>query len=232
LAALFSPKSRLKFIMESYWDLYIAYIDHCVRYNYENDIDPHHYEMEWNHFLPQCIFGDQPIGQYLLLRQHAIASALQSLAFNYNCMTGGHKKFLPDELLALAWPIFRQSQTGKNNPMYGRSVTWTDERKQRHSDLMSGEGNPMYGKTGELNPTFGKKRPVMSKRMSGENNPMYGKKRPELSKNMLGENNHSYGKKWWVNAQGQTLLQTESPGPEWQRGMKWKNIKEESPCAE
>ena len=101
----------------SYWDLYVAYIDKCVRDNQANDIDPHHYEMEWNHTLPQCLFGDWPIGQYLTLRQHAIASALQTLAFKKNCMFGWHKKDLPDILVELAWPYYTRmcSGTGKKN---------------------------------------------------------------------------------------------------------------------
>jgi hypothetical protein len=96
--------------MESYWDLYVAYVHHCVEYNKKHDIDPHHYGMEWNHFLPQCLFGDSPFGQYLLLRQHAIASALQTLAFKRNCLCGFHKKHLPKELLELAWNFYRQSK--------------------------------------------------------------------------------------------------------------------------
>jgi hypothetical protein len=91
--------------MDSYWDLYVAYIDKCVRDNWINDIDPHHYEMEWNHFLPKSIFGDWPIGQWLTLKQHAIASALQTLALNKNCMCGWHKKYLPNSLVRTAWPF-------------------------------------------------------------------------------------------------------------------------------
>jgi len=94
--------------MESYWDLYVAYVNHCVEYNKKHDIDPHHYQMEWNHFLPRCIFGDQPVGHYLLLKQHAIASALQTLAFKRNCLYSTHKENLPKELLKLAWPIYCQ----------------------------------------------------------------------------------------------------------------------------
>jgi len=92
--------------MNSYWDLYVAYVHHCVEYNKKHDIDPHHYVMEWNHFLPKSVFGDQPLGQYLLLKQHAIASALQTLAFKKRCMFGWHKKYLPDPLLKLAWPYY------------------------------------------------------------------------------------------------------------------------------
>jgi hypothetical protein len=93
-------------MVESYWDLYVAYIDKCVRDNWVNDIDPHHYRMEWNHFLPKSIFGDQPIGQWLTFRQHAIASALQSLAFKRNCLCPWHKSYLPLTLLELSWPYF------------------------------------------------------------------------------------------------------------------------------
>jgi hypothetical protein len=100
---------------DSYWDLYVAYIAKCVKENKEQDIDPHHYEMEWNHFLPQCIFGDQPLGQYLSLKQHAIATALQTLALKKNCMCGWHKKYLPDTLLEASWGYFisRNKQNGK-----------------------------------------------------------------------------------------------------------------------
>lgn len=92
--------------MNSYWELYVAYIDKCVRDNWRNDVDPHHYRMEWNHFLPRCVFGDLPIGHYLTFPQHSIASALQTLAFKRNCMCGWHKKYLPSVLLELAWPYY------------------------------------------------------------------------------------------------------------------------------
>jgi hypothetical protein len=93
-------------MIDSYWDLYVAYVDKCVRDNWINDIDPHHYDMEWNHFLPKSVFGDQPIGQWLSLKQHAIASALQTLVFRRNCMFSQHKDYLPDYLLELAWPYY------------------------------------------------------------------------------------------------------------------------------
>ena len=97
--------------MNSFWEVYVAYIDKCVKNNWVNDIDPVHYEMQWNHFLPKCIFGDWPIGQWLTLRQHAIATALQTLAFRQNCLYGGQKEFLPDELLSLAWPYYCKSSS-------------------------------------------------------------------------------------------------------------------------
>jgi len=92
--------------MYSYWDLYVEYVHHCVEYNRKHDIDPEHYEMEWNHFLPKSVFGDWPIGQYLLKKQHSIASALQSLALNKNCMCAWHIEHLPDWLWLRARPIY------------------------------------------------------------------------------------------------------------------------------
>ena len=96
--------------MDSYWELYLAYIRHCEDSNQKYDIDPHHYEMEWNHTLPQCIFGDQPLGQWLLKKQHAIASALQTLALQKNCLCPWHVKYLPENLWEISKPIFRDSK--------------------------------------------------------------------------------------------------------------------------
>ena len=109
-------------MIESYWDLYIVYIAKCVKENKEKNIDPHHYNMEWNHFLPKCLFGDQPVGHYLTLKQHAIASALQTLYFRKNCLCGWHKKYLQETLLELAWPLYcldsaqRMKETLLNHP--------------------------------------------------------------------------------------------------------------------
>jgi hypothetical protein len=177
-----------------------------VKENKEQGIDPHHYEMEWNHWLPKACFPDLPLGQYLTLNQHAIASALQTLALKNNCMCGWHKKYLPEKLLELAWPLF---------------CFEASQRSKKHI----GELNSMFGKRGELNPNYGQKRPNQSEKMKGQKNPMYGKKRPEVSerfKLQVGESHPHYGTKWWVNAEGKTYRGVESPGPEWQLGRKFK----------
>jgi len=249
--------------MDSYWDLYVAYVNKCERENYANGIDPNHYEMEWNHWLPKTCFPDLPLGQYLTLNQHAIASALQTLALNKNCMCGWHKKHLPEKLLELAWPLYGQKgelnsmfgRTGELNPMSGRTGELhpmfgkkrpdvsdknrkragelhplfgkpnSDETKRKKSEGQKGEKNSMFGKRGELNPNYGKKRPNQSEKMKGQKNPMYGKKRPDLSERLklqTGELHPHYGTKWWVNAEGETYRGVESPGPEWQLGRKFK----------
>ncbi len=89
-----------------YWDIYVLYIERCEKENYINDIDPNHYEMEWNHFWPRSIFGNWKVGHWLTKKQHAIASALQTLAFKENCMCAWHKQYLPPKLLELAWPYY------------------------------------------------------------------------------------------------------------------------------
>jgi hypothetical protein len=138
-------------MIDSYWELYVAYIDKCVRDNWKNDIDPHHYEMEWNHFLPQCIFGDWPIGQWLTKPQHAVASALQTLSFKKNCMFGWHKHHLPSQLLDTAWIYFckSSSETGLRhadklaernrvqNPTLG--VPKSEQHRRKISEALKGK---------------------------------------------------------------------------------------------
>jgi general stress protein YciG len=97
-------------MIDSYWDLYVAYVDKCVRDNWINDIDPHHYEMEWNHWLPKAVFPDIPLGQWLTLRQHAIASALQTLALGENCLCPWHVSYLPASLWSKVRPLFVQNK--------------------------------------------------------------------------------------------------------------------------
>ncbi len=77
---------------------------------------------------------------------------------------------------------------------------YSEERLKKMSESLKGVKNPMYGKTGEKNPFFGRKhtietKKIISKKNSGINNFFYGKKRPEHSKNMKGENHFNFGKK-------------------------------------
>jgi len=137
--------------MESYWDLYVAYVNKCVADNWANDIDPAHYEMEWNHFLPQCIFGDWPIGHWLMKRQHAIASALQTLAFKKNCMFGWHKQYLPQILLDMCWPLYCRASrdTGQKQATrlaernkrekWAKKVSKTEQHKSKISQALTGK---------------------------------------------------------------------------------------------
>jgi hypothetical protein len=90
--------------------------------------------MEWNHFLPQCIFGDQPIGHYLLLRQHAIATALQTLAFKKNCLCGWHLDYLPDALRQLTHVYYIEAgrKIGEENKRLNRGICDPEVHKLDH----------------------------------------------------------------------------------------------------
>jgi hypothetical protein len=92
-----------------YFDLYYLYLSKCEKSNWINLRDPNHDDMEWNHTLPQCIFKGHGPGQWLTMEQHAIASALQTLAFGHNCMCGMHKKHMPDWLWNLCVPYYSES---------------------------------------------------------------------------------------------------------------------------
>lgn len=103
------------------------------------------------------------------------------------------------------------SMKGDNNPSKRIDV------RQKLSDKLSGENNPRYGKPGTM---LGK---------TGDSNPLYGTTRPNEYKQHMsdihsGENNPCFGKRWWVNIKNETLYQENSPGPDWQRGRKWKEL--------
>ena len=59
----------------------------------------------------------------------------------------------------------RPDISGENHPFFGK-------KRPDISEKMSGERNPMFGRSGENSPAFSR---------SGENSPNFGKKRPEMS---------------------------------------------------
>ena len=66
-----------------------------------------------------------------------------------------------------------KSKLGSKNPMYGKHLS--EEHKKKLSIASSGKNNPMYGKFGKNHPAYGKKRTIegkikISKANSGENN--------------------------------------------------------------
>jgi hypothetical protein len=148
--------------MDSYWDLYVAYVHHCVECNKKYGIDPHHYEMEWNHFLPKAVFGDWPIGHWLTLKQHSIATALQTLALNKCVLCAWHLKHLPDPLLEEVRPIYskhkselasstnrkyKDQQIGFNSPEYINSPEYRETRVSsglRAAELQLGVHSEKY----------------------------------------------------------------------------------------
>ena len=161
-----------------YFEIYYAYLAWCEKDNWANYRDPNHDFMEWNHTLPQCIFGNQPIGQWLTIKQHAIASCLQTLAFQTRCHCGWHKRLVPDQL----WSICHSYFTGSHNTFFGKSHTAETRMKisrsrkgicpprtQEHNRKIS-EAN-----TGKrYRPRTKEEKRRASEMFSGEGNPRYG----------------------------------------------------------
>jgi hypothetical protein len=136
----------------------------------------------------------------------------------------------------------RAKQTSTGFDTTGRTFALTEETKQQMSNAKTGENHPLFGKTGENNPNFGRKhsdeaiqrmreaqlgktasdetKQLMSDARRGENHPNFGKNLAEETRQRISES--KIGKGWYVNAEGETRMCKENPGPEWQPGRKWK----------
>jgi len=109
-------------------EFYLTFLRQCRDFNERNLIDPTTDKMEWNHTLPQCLFKGHGPGQWLTLKQHAIASALQTLVFQTNCLHGAHLPHLPLKLRELVKDVRNrtlftpehQSKAGKLGGAAGR----------------------------------------------------------------------------------------------------------------
>lgn len=71
---------------------------------------------------------------------------------------------------------------GEKNGMYGKHHT--EETKEHLREVFSGEGNPQYGKRGELSTCYGR---------TGEKHPMYGKHQTEEAKQKIAESSQLTG---------------------------------------
>ena len=107
------------------------------------------------------------------------------------------------------------SRPGETNPNYGNSWKWEWSEAQIRALEQRPRGEDHHWSRNNRN-------------MYGENNTFYGRSHTEESNERnrqahLGENSSVFGTKWWVNEDGENKRQSNSPGPEWQPGRKWKN---------
>jgi len=136
----------------------------------------------------------------------------------------------------------KENQIGPDNPMFGktrpdRRVAWEGdknpqrkpENREKTRQRVTGEGNPMFGKTGEQNHFFGRTHTEETRRRLSEinranpNKSMEGKKHTEEAKEkMRGPREKTKGQLWWVNEEGKNQRARECPGPDWQQGRKWR----------
>lgn len=87
--------------------------------------------------------------------------------------------------------------SGNGNPMYGKESAMRGkhlpcESKEKLRLQRIGDKNPMYGKSGEKAPNYGKRmseesRKKLSEANSGENHPMYGKNHSEETRRKMSE---------------------------------------------
>jgi len=132
-------------------ETYFAYLCWCVDFNERHLIDPTSDKMEWNHTLPQCLFKGHGPGQWLTLRQHAIATALQSLAFDYNCLCPWHIKHLPKKLWEVCRPLFVKDKQKLGKPDFGNFVQpFIDRDLQREAARKVGQAHVESGHLGRI----------------------------------------------------------------------------------
>ena len=125
---------------------YFSYLRWCQYFNEINLIDPAHDKMEWHHTLPKFVFGDIRIGLWLTIKQHAIATALQTLAFGYNCLCPWHTQYLPDWLWGMCRPLYVKDKQKLGNPNFGKFVQpYINRDKQREAARKVGQDHVESG---------------------------------------------------------------------------------------
>jgi hypothetical protein len=117
------------------FEIYFAFLQGCAEHNQHESPEE---GWEWNHTLPRCLFGDQPVGQWLTLEQHTVASILQSEAFNHSCVWGGMKTSCPPQWLPLfeKWASVhgRRVALHENTERARLRESYTDERLKQKQE--------------------------------------------------------------------------------------------------
>jgi hypothetical protein len=92
----------------------------------------------------------------------------------------------------------KENRKGSGNPNFGRKAT--SETRSVQSEKKLGDKNPMFGKSGELSPTYGRVKSAAEV-----------ESRREKMKQ----------KRWFVNSNGDTKMFDSQPPGEWRPGRIW-----------
>ena len=186
-------------------ELYYGYLKGCRNYNELNALPEKGWE--WHHILPQCLFGDQPLGLWLTKEQHAVASVLQSYAFGTCCVTGMMKHHLPEK-----WHEHFRFWRAKPMEKINREKT-PEERRQL--GILGISAPQLIASRFRENYTLERlehRREWGRTAHTPESRKEAGRKGGSKTKGML----------CWVDKTGKIQKARECPGSEWQRGRKWR----------
>ena len=105
--------------------------------------------------------------------------------YGYNNESGGSlNKHMSDDVRRRLSESQKGKYDGEKNPMFGKHIPCSEEKKRKLSICFSGKGNPMYGVHLEISPERLKR---MSERFSGEGNPFYGKRHTEEARKKISD---------------------------------------------
>jgi hypothetical protein len=145
---------------------------------------PQHVKSAWNLVkLPYRVhYSIHELLPSICLRTKDRASMSYAWNLMYNRFGEG---YISQERYEELKSAFVESISGENSYRFG--IPEPEEKRKRHSERMTGSGNPMHGLSGELSPAYGFKhseeeKQRRSNRIRGENNPMYGKPSPMRGK--------------------------------------------------
>lgn len=128
---------------------------------------------------------------------------------------------------------------------FGKEQCYNLSPNASRPPCFSGENHPMFGRRGQDSPIFGRTWWVKSdgseethafekpgpgweagrKKVTNSTREKQSKRSKGKKKSTSHSDNISQGRiglLWWVNQEGKLKAQRESPGPEWQRGRKWR----------
>ena len=195
------PTSREEFkewcLCNKYTRWYFSIIDKAIERNWRRNTTDLY--LEEHHYIPRALGGSDDSTVFLTTREHFICHALlirmltgskkAKMVWALMCLKGKEKRYFNSHLYESAKKHIKHSSESKAKMSFTRISKGTCAK----------ENNPMWGKTQELSPHFGKTQTEehKNKRLSQ----IRGMVRSEESKIKMSENRPKgpSGKKWFNN---------------------------------